>query len=196
MEASMLTKIYKSYFVIFFIGIIFPTSIYSAEEMGTEGKWNKPGIPHRGWTHEGVEDLKDITGVCEMCDKTRIRYLHNVSHDEYDNLTVGRDCAEKMCNDYENPKKREAATKKANRQREIQERREIERLNQIRRDWLDLTKWRTTSKGGYSRKIGHEWVNVFQKDQNWKYVFQNQFSGSYINLQAAIQGTYDQYINK
>jgi len=200
----MFVKSFKLYVVVFLIGITQYFSAAGAENIEAEGKWNKPGIPHKGWTHQGVEDLKDITGVCEMCDKKRIRYLHTVNHDEWEDLVVGRDCAEKMCNDYENPKKREGKAKGEARKREAQAKREaqqrqiaaireVERVENLRRAWLDISQWRQTPKGGYSKKIEEEWLNIFRQGNNWKYVFRNQFSMPYPNIEEVLQATYDQY---
>lgn len=195
----MSVKKFRFYVVVFLISISHYFCAFSAEDMETEGKWNKPGIPHKGWTHQGVEDLKDITGVCEMCDKKRIRYLHSVSHDDWEDLVVGRDCAEKMCEDYVNPKKREAQTKTAARreaeQRQIAAIREAQIVENAKRNWLDISKWRQTPKGGYSRRIDQEWLNIFKQGNNWKYVFRNQFSMPYPTIQEAIQATYDLCLN-
>lgn len=61
----------------------------------TERRWDKPGLPHTGWY---CVDMKDFwatrSGVCEMCGKTRIRYLHIMAHDQHpDYIGVGRVCA-------------------------------------------------------------------------------------------------------
>ena len=91
----MFIKTLRTCVVIALISIFQYYPAFAVESVDGEGKWNKPGIPHKGWTHVIVEDLEDIIGVCDMCDKTGIRYLHTVSHDDYENLTVGCSCAEK-----------------------------------------------------------------------------------------------------
>lgn len=99
----------KQYFALCLIGFIGIFNSFAADNMDIVKdvravyKWNKPGIPHKGWTHKSVKDLNHATGECGMCDKQSIRYLHTVSHDEWKDLQVGCDCAEKMCEDYINP---------------------------------------------------------------------------------------------
>jgi hypothetical protein len=83
--------------------------------------WNTPGIPHKGWVLAGVYDVRedgqpaDETEYerCMMCNNPKIRFVHIVSHKESDeDLNVGCLCAEKMTNDYVNPKKQEKELKK------------------------------------------------------------------------------------
>ena len=63
--------------------------------MACSRRWNKPGIPHSGWSYIGVFDLGEPTGNCGMCNNS-IRYVHTVNHAEYGELEVGVQCAEKM----------------------------------------------------------------------------------------------------
>jgi hypothetical protein len=89
--------------------------------------WNHAGIPQKGWVCIGMvdlgEDLEDMDAdsrrdyyeTCQMCNHEGIRYVHIMRHDNYqEDLRVGQQCAEKMENDYVNPKERE--TKLRNRQ--------------------------------------------------------------------------------
>lgn len=78
--------------------------------------WDKPNIPHKGWTEIGMEDLGEEIEPgeeikykqCEMCGNERIRYVHILSHPEYPGeIHVGCDCAERMTEDYVNPDKNE-----------------------------------------------------------------------------------------
>ncbi|WP_196589832.1 hypothetical protein [Pectinatus cerevisiiphilus] len=77
--------------------------------------WDKEGIPHKGWTCIGIEDLdaderKDYYVNCEMCHHEGIRYVHIMEHPNFDGyLRVGCSCAEKMAEDYKNPFLREKA---------------------------------------------------------------------------------------
>jgi len=88
-----------------------------------------------------------------------------------------------MCQDYESPKKRERETKNATRQQEVkarkvalqieeeakraavqkeaEARRAGERVNRVKKDWVDVSTWLANAKGGYSKKIGTEWLNIF-----------------------------------
>lgn len=83
--------------------------------------WNKEGVPHRGWRCIDVEDLADLVDgteeipyeQCEMCGNERIRFVHLMQHPDYPHeLRVGCVCAEKMSDDYVNPRKAEDTLRK------------------------------------------------------------------------------------
>lgn len=83
-------------------------------DTGTGGRWNIPGVPHKGWTCGDVEDLRGdagpdeyIPGTCEMCGNSGLRFVHHMTHLEHDGLGVGAICAEKMSEDYVGPRERE-----------------------------------------------------------------------------------------
>jgi hypothetical protein len=77
-------------------------------------RWTTPGVPHKGWVWLGVEDVGEPEHTCEMCGQEGIRFVHTVSHAEYRDLEVGCVCAEKMCLDYDRPRRHE--TKLRNRE--------------------------------------------------------------------------------
>lgn len=75
----------------------------------------QPRVPHKGWSLAGVLDLQLDEGrafgeyeQCEFCGQEQIRYVHTLAHDEYpDSIRVGCICAERLTEDYVNPKRRE-----------------------------------------------------------------------------------------
>ncbi len=78
--------------------------------------WDKPNVPHKGWTLENVIDVRGKGQTvdeadyetCMMCNHERIRYIHIVSHAAVNSeFRVGCVCAEKMTGDYVNPKRLE-----------------------------------------------------------------------------------------
>lgn len=79
------------------------------------GLWNEPGVPHKGWTCVGTEDLREddpdaVLATCQMCKVQEIRYVHHMTHPDYaGELDVGCVCAEKMEDDYTAPRRREAS---------------------------------------------------------------------------------------
>lgn len=82
--------------------------------MTTHGKWSQAGVPHRGWSCIGVEDLEEPSALCEMCETQEIRYVHAMTYPDYaDVLQVGCICAEKMEDDYVRPREREKALRSA-----------------------------------------------------------------------------------
>jgi hypothetical protein len=63
--------------------------------------WNKPGIPHKGWSFLYCDDLLSPDHVCDMCGKEEIRYVHIMEHKETGMmLKVGCVCAGHMMSDY------------------------------------------------------------------------------------------------
>jgi hypothetical protein len=72
------------------------------------GKWSQPGVPRRGWTCVGVEDLEEPSELCGMCESVQIRFVHLMEHPDYaETLGVGCICAEHMEQDYIGPRLRE-----------------------------------------------------------------------------------------
>jgi len=72
------------------------------------GKWSEPGVPKKGWTCTGIDDLEEPSQVCEMCESAEVRYVHFMEHPNYPNvLAVGCVCAENMEEDYFRPRERE-----------------------------------------------------------------------------------------
>ena len=68
-------------------------------------RWTLTGVPHKGWTLIGYEDVKEEDPdaeyeSCEMCGN-EIRYVHILEHPDYvGTMRVGCNCAEKMTEDY------------------------------------------------------------------------------------------------
>jgi hypothetical protein len=80
-------------------------------------RWDTAGVPHKGWTCVDVVDLRADGGpagetdyaTCQMCGNEKIRYVHIMEHPDLDeHFDVGCVCAEKMSDDYEGPRRREA----------------------------------------------------------------------------------------
>jgi hypothetical protein len=67
----------------------------------SHGKWSEAGVPKKGWSCVGVEDLGEPSQLCEMCESVTIRYVHYMEHDQTtESLAVGCVCAEYMEEDY------------------------------------------------------------------------------------------------
>lgn len=72
------------------------------------GKWAEPGVPHKGWTCVGVDDLEDDRETCEMCEAQEIRYVHHMEHPDYQGtLRCGCVCAGHMEEDLAGARDRE-----------------------------------------------------------------------------------------
>jgi hypothetical protein len=82
------------------------------------GKWSQAGVPQKGWSCIGVEDIGSPDAICEMCEVQPIRYLHTMTHPNYaTDLDVGCVCAERMEDDYVRPRLRQKAVQSAARRK-------------------------------------------------------------------------------
>ena len=128
--------------------------------------WNKEGVPHKGWSCVGVEDIAESSydgepieyEQCEMCGQEKIRFVHIMRHPEYPHeLRVGCICAEKMSDDYVNPRRAEDSLKR----------------RALRRKNFDKAKWNYNSqKNTYSKKYKGEYITIMQSRYgNWGIFF-------------------------
>lgn len=118
------------------------------------GKWSEPGVPHKGWSCVGFEDLEDLIGICEMCETQSIRYVHHMEHPDYpDVLGVGRVCAEHMEEDYVGARQRE---------------KQAVSLASRRSRWMN-TEWRRSKRGNhYINRNGFNIV-LYERFDGWAY---------------------------
>lgn len=125
-------------------------------------QWSKNNIPHKGWVlidvydvrEEGQSVAKTSYEQCMMCNNERIRFVHVVSNLDYaEPLKVGCVCAEKMTNDYVNPKKKE---------------RSLRNKAQRRNNWLKK-EWSINKKGNLYLKVKGDYVLIFQDKKTKKY---------------------------
>lgn len=117
--------------------------------------WKQEGIPHRGWTLVNVIDIREDGQSewetdyksCMMCGNEKIRYVHILQHPELDEeFEVGCNCAEKMTDDYVNPKLRE----------KILRNRALRKTN-----WFSK-KWKRSSKGSFYLNIEERTLIIFR----------------------------------
>lgn len=124
--------------------------------------WHTPGIPHKGWKLVDVYDVRgdgqpvDETDyeTCMMCNNERIRYVHVVTHEQIEEeFRVGCFCAEKMTDDYLNPKLLEGELKK----------RANKKVNWTKR------KWNVTKNGNYRLTFEDHLLLIFLDAKTSKY---------------------------
>jgi len=97
------------------------------------GKWSNPKVPQKGWTCSDFEDLGAPEEVCGMCEIQLIRYVHYMTHPEYEEVIgAGRVCAGAMEQD---------EAEAVNRQNIMYN------TAKRRKNWL-RRKWNKTSNGG------------------------------------------------
>ncbi len=122
--------------------------------------WNQPGVPHKGWTCIGVDDVRDggtisveetDYAICEMCGKEQVRFVHNMVHDDYaDTLRVGCVCAGKMEDPYAAERREKVARNRASRKSR----------------WLSR-RWRVSAKGNDFLNVDGHNVGVHRKGNGW-----------------------------
>lgn len=146
--------------------------------------WNRPGVPQKGWSCDGVTDLETPEGTCEMCGREEIRYIHHMSHPGYPSgLDVGCVCAERMEDDYVTPRLREQALRNAAARR---------------KRWLRRV-WRVSQLGNpFINTDGYN-ITIFQKtDGSWGGRIQDRLTGEdvlsrrrYATMDQAKLGAFD-----
>lgn len=116
------------------------------------GKWSVPGVPHKGWSCLGVEDLGDDRMICEMCETVEIRYVHTMAHLEYpERLDCGCICAGHMEQDLAAARSREQDCKSQTRRRMAWEGR----------------RWVLSRQGNETRQDRIYRFTVFRKGLGW-----------------------------
>lgn len=120
--------------------------------MSSFGKWSHHGVPKKGWTCIGFEDLGEPASQCEMCENQDIRYVHQMQHPDYPHiLECGCVCASKMEENYTAALKRESDSKN---------------LALRRRRWL-TRKWKVSQSGNHYLKTDGFHIVVFPKGSKW-----------------------------
>ncbi len=127
----------------------------------TDNLWERADVPKTGWKCVGVTDLGSPSGVCEMCGRHIIRYVHHMVHPHYKSLDVGCICAGKMEGNLERAKKREAEFKN----------------KEERRKNFKKRKWKVSKNGNNFLKIKEHLIVLYYNDKykNWKYSLDNKF---------------------
>ncbi|MDD4772813.1 MAG: 3'-5' exonuclease [Eubacteriales bacterium] len=78
----------------------------------TDNLWKRGDVPHSGWECTGISDLGAPTGICGMCGRQIIRYVHHMRHTAYPrSVGAGCVCAGRMEGDTERSAKRESSFK-------------------------------------------------------------------------------------
>jgi hypothetical protein len=141
------------------------------------GKWQKAGVPKKGWTWLDVEPLDEPSETCEMCETVEIRYVHLMEHPNYpDVLRVGCVCAERMSEDYARPRARERA---------------LQNRSQRKSRWL-LRRWRESKRGNSYLKTNGFFIVIHRNsDGSWGGTVTDVRSGSEPRRSKRKYPTYD-----
>lgn len=153
---------------------------------GGRGRWSELGVPHRGWTCVGTEDLGKPTNICDMCQTSEIRYVHYMEHPDYPlKLACGEICAGHMEGDLIRASGRDKSMKD---------------LARRRHNFPNLSGWRVNAKGNHVLKKDGAQITVFKKGNFWSGAVshpfvnnrQTQWTSGYIDdLLAAKLATFD-----
>lgn len=135
--------------------------------------WNQQNIPHKGWTLIDFYSHDYPVHKCEMCGQEDIVNVFVMQHKTEDiRFEVGCVCAEKMLNDYVNPKKYQSTFIKWKKRKE---------------NWPNL-KWYRTVKGNIDIKKDGNHVVIFTNNNidGFKLIINKQFGkGIYKNIYEA-----------
>ena len=145
--------------------------------------WKRNDVPHQGWNCVGITDLGSAQGICQMCGKQIIRYVHHMVHPNYHPLNVGCICAGKMEGDIETAKKRENEFKNKEKRKE---------------NFLKL-KWKTSRNGNSFLKNKKHHIVLYQSKDTylWKYAMDGQFCNeNYQTKQEAIEAAFEMLDSK
>jgi hypothetical protein len=120
------------------------------------GKWSDPGVPHKGWSRIDTADLgsdQDNRRKCEMCEAMDIRYVHVMTHPDYDGeLECGCVCAGHMEDDLQLARHREDG---------------MQSIARRRSRFPQLKGWRVSMKGNPWMTY-HDWhVVIFPKGRGY-----------------------------
>jgi hypothetical protein len=158
---------------------------------GTAYRWDRPDIPHKGWSNVDVEDMGEPCFECELCGYPEVRFVHVMVNPEYTGeLRVGCVCAGHLEGDYTAAKDRERGARNAASRRDRLARRHRKALL----NWADLSRWRVSGKGNYSRRSPAGRVTLFPdrcRSGAWKAVIGDRFGSiSYPGPEDAARGTF------
>lgn len=126
------------------------------------GKWRTTGVPHKGWSCTGMEDLGAPGHVCEMCEAQVVRYVHTMAHPDVSfTLDVGCMCAGHMEQD-----------------RAAAHRRETEFVQRLSRRSRWLTReWRRSSAGNEFLNTEGFNVVIYRRSGAWGARVANRVTG-------------------
>lgn len=144
-----------------------------------ENLWERKDVPKSGWVCVSVDDLGYPAGICGMCGRQIIRYVHTMLHPAFGrSVGAGCVCAGKMEGDVERARKRERDFKN----------------RQARRESFMSRKWRTSKGGNSYLKIKEHLIVLCRIKENnlWKFSLDKVFDGrAYKTREECQQAAFD-----
>lgn len=151
----------------------------NAIDDGEENLWKRADVPHDGWVCIDVIDLGAPVGVCRMCGRQIIRYVHVMFHPNYPRrIGAGCVCAGRMEGDVDAARERENAVKN--------------RL--ARRETFLKTPLKRSRNGNEYMKYKGEIVTLLKdkyREGRYKTAFRNSFSASCPTREEALSEAFD-----
>src|SRR4051794_41354657 len=110
---------------------------------GRNPRWDRPGIPRKGWSNVAIEDMEEPCFQCELCGYPEVRFVHVMTHPGFvGELRVGCVCAGHLEGDYAAAKDRERkARNAASRRDRLRARHEL-----CLENWCQSPRWVVTAK--------------------------------------------------
>lgn len=153
--------------------------VWNQPEEGEENLWKRDDAPHSGWECVGIVDLGEPAGVCRMCGRQIIRYVHLMRHPAWwRTIGAGCVCAGRMEGDPEAAKAREAAFKN----------------RMARRETFLKTPLRRSRNGHEYLKYKGEMVTLLEdrfRPGTWKHVLRGQYSAGYPTKEEALAAAFE-----
>lgn len=125
----------------------------SLSRLGPDALWTTAKFPQKDWTLDYVEDIGHREHKCECCDYQTCRYVAHCSHPLWDDIRIGRTCAEHLTGD----SKRYAAALNAHKRKKAAQKQREERLGSFRSVGQDEFVW-----------CQNPTVKVFKAQWGWK----------------------------
>lgn len=101
-------------------------------------RWDRRGMPHRGWSYLRCVDHGRPDFQCQACGNEHVRYEHVLSHAAVGELSTGVQCAGHLTGDTMAAHEHEGAFRRAAAQR----RRAAERRTRMLAEWFSPQSWR------------------------------------------------------
>ena len=142
--------------------------------------WEREDLPHSGWICTGISDLGMPAGICGMCGKQIIRYVHHMIHPDHPReVGAGCVCAGKMEGDPDAARRRELDLKN----------------REARRESFKKRKWRTSGKGNRFIKINNHVLVLYKNPGSgrWSFAVDGVFSNNdYYSEDEMLNAAFDE----
>ncbi|MBR6676322.1 MAG: UvrD-helicase domain-containing protein [Clostridia bacterium] len=159
-------------------GIIKKKELVTVKEVMPRRINNEGSSQKSDWRCTGVSDLGAPMGLCQICKRQNIRYVHHMTHPTEESIDVGCICAGRLEGDVEGAKHREASFKN----------------RESRRESFMSREWKRSKNNNIYLKIKDTLIVLYQseKSRKWKYSLDNVFcADSFSSKEEAMSAAFD-----